>query len=229
VGRGARRGRILLTTEPGATIAEATLKRLRTIEAHDRLGAGFEISARDLDMRGAGDLLGDAQAGHMKLIGVDLYQHLLAGALKTAAGETVDLWTPELSLGVDSHLPEDWIAEPELRIDLHARIARATSVDAIDALVEEIEDRFGTPPEAARQAFAAGRIRQMARAARIARVDAGPAAVALTPRRDFAGDVAAAGLVEKGDRLLRKTATADADARLALVVEVLEALIPDEG
>jgi transcription-repair coupling factor (superfamily II helicase) len=228
VGRGARRGRILLTTEPGATVADATLKRLRTIEAHDRLGAGFEISARDLDMRGAGDLLGDAQAGHMKLIGVDLYQHLLAGALRTAAGETVDLWTPELSLGVDDHLPEDWIAEPELRLDLHARIARATSADAIDALMEEIEDRFGTPPDAARQVFAAGRIRQLARAARIARVDAGPAAVALTPRRDFAGDLAAAGLVEKGERLLCKSPTETAGDRIALVTKVLEALVPDE-
>jgi len=90
VGRGGRRGQVLLVTEPGATIAAATLKRLRTLQAFDRLGAGFAISARDLDMRGAGDLLGDTQAGHMKLIGVDLYQHLLGLALRAARGEAVD-------------------------------------------------------------------------------------------------------------------------------------------
>ncbi|WP_083672059.1 DEAD/DEAH box helicase [Sphingomonas montana] len=229
VGRSTRRGRILLTTEPGATIAAATLKRLRTIAAHDRLGAGFEISARDLDMRGAGDLLGEAQAGHVKLIGVDLYQHLLTGALRTAAGETVDLWTPELSLGVDAHIPVGWIAEPELRLDIHARLARAGSVDAIDALADEVEDRFGRPPEAALRTFAIGRIRQLARAARVARIDAGPAAIALTPRRDFDADPAAAGLVEKDGRLLAKVLTTDTDARIATVIGLLEALIPDEG
>ncbi|MFD1950927.1 DEAD/DEAH box helicase [Sphingomonas arantia] len=229
VGRSTRRGRILLTTEPGATVGEATLKRLRTIAAHDRLGAGFEISARDLDMRGAGDLLGEAQAGHVRLIGVDLYQHLLTGALRTAAGETVDLWTPELALGIDCHLPASWIAEPELRLDIHARLARATSVDAIDALTDEVEDRFGTPPEDARRTFAIGRIRQLARTACVARIDAGPAAIALTPRRDFAADAKAAGLVAKGDRLLAKIATTDADARVAAVMALLETLIPDEG
>ncbi|GGE76011.1 DEAD/DEAH box helicase [Sphingomonas prati] len=229
VGRSTRRGRILLTTEPGATVAEATLKRLRTIAAHDRLGAGFEISARDLDMRGAGDLLGEAQAGHVRLIGVDLYQHLLTGALRTAAGEVVDLWTPELALGIDCHLPATWIAEPELRLDIHARLARATSVDAIDALTEEVEDRFGTPPEDARRTFAIGRIRQLARTACVARIDAGPAAIALTPRRDFAADAKAAGLVAKDDRLLAKVATTDADARIAAVMALLETLIPDEG
>ncbi len=88
VGRGNRRGHILLTTEPGPRSSEATRKRLRTLESLDRLGAGFAISARDLDIRGAGDLVGDAQSGHMKLIGIDLYQHLLERAVREARGES---------------------------------------------------------------------------------------------------------------------------------------------
>ncbi len=85
VGRGSRRGQILLITDDQKDVGERTLKRLRTLQAFDRLGAGFAISTRDLDMRGAGDLIGDAQAGHMKLIGVSLYQHLLEVRLAPGA------------------------------------------------------------------------------------------------------------------------------------------------
>ena len=117
VGRGSRRGQVLLLTDPDDDDrATRTLKRLRTLEAFDRLGAGFAISARDLDMRGAGDLLGETQAGHMKLIGVDLYQHLLEAALRAARGEAVERWTPELHLGVAGRLPDGWIPEAELRV-----------------------------------------------------------------------------------------------------------------
>ena len=105
VGRGNRRGHILLTTEPGASLTEATRKRLRTLESLDRLGAGFAISARDLDIRGAGDLVGDAQSGHMKLIGIDLYQHLLERAVREARGETLERWTPVINVGVGGRIP----------------------------------------------------------------------------------------------------------------------------
>ena len=90
VGRGNRRGQVILLTGSDDKIGERTLKRLRTLATFDRLGAGFDISARDLDMRGAGDLLGDDQAGHMRLIGTELYQHLLGNALRQARGETVE-------------------------------------------------------------------------------------------------------------------------------------------
>ena len=85
VGRGRQRGWIYLLTDPGAK-PPATDRRLRTLEALDRVGAGFAISARDLDLRGAGDLLGDAQAGHLRLVGIELYRHLLDRALARCAG-----------------------------------------------------------------------------------------------------------------------------------------------
>jgi transcription-repair coupling factor (superfamily II helicase) len=113
VGRGRARGYLMLVTEPDAEIAPATLKRLRTMEALDQLGAGFAISARDLDLRGAGELLGEEQAGHMKLIGLGLYQHLLGQALRVARGEIVEDWLPELHLGMSGRLPESWIPEEE--------------------------------------------------------------------------------------------------------------------
>ncbi|MEG3176408.1 TRCF domain-containing protein [Sphingomonas sp. RB3P16] len=224
VGRGGRRGQILLLTDPDSPVAEATLKRLRTLEALDRLGAGFAISARDLDMRGAGDLLGDAQAGHMKLIGVDLYHYLLEAALRTARGETVERWTPELHLGVAGSLPEDWIPEADVRVALYGRLSRLTEMRALDAFEAELQDRFGALPDAAQALLAVARLRMLARAARIARIDAGPAAIALTPRPDFDGDADAAGLEAKGDRLLLREASDDAGAQLGRIEALLEML-----
>ncbi len=224
VGRGSRRGQVLLLTEEGAEIAPRTLKRLRTLEAFDRLGAGFAIAARDLDLRGAGDLLGEAQAGHMKLIGVDLYQHLLEAALRTARGETVERWTPELHLGVEGRLPAAWVPDEELRVGLYARLARLPDAAALDAFTAELEDRFGDVPAEAETLLTVARVRLGAKAAGVARIDAGPAAIALTPRPDAAIDAAAAGLTAKGDRLLLAERIEDAGERLARVAELLDTI-----
>ena len=224
VGRGGRRGQVLLLTEPDVAIAPRTLKRLRTLEAFDRLGAGFQIAARDLDMRGAGDLLGEAQAGHMKLIGVDLYQHLLEGALRAARGEDVERWTPELNLEVGGRLPEAWIPDAELRVALYARLARAVDEDAVDALAEEMEDRFGPAPADAATLLTVARVRARALALGLAKIDAGPAAIALRPRRGTELDGAAAGLTEKNGRWLLAERIEDAGERVARVAEVLDVL-----
>ena len=225
VGRGSRRGQVLLLTDPSAEIAPRTLKRLRTLEAFDRLGAGFAISARDLDMRGAGDLLGEAQAGHMKLIGIDLYQHLLESSLRAARGETVERWTPELNLSVEGCLPATWIPDEELRVTLYCRLARLEDADALAAFAAELEDRFGTLPHEADTLLRVAQVRAVARSAGIARVDAGPAAIALTPRRDFAGDASAGGLEEKNGRLLLAERIEDPNARVTRLEGVLNELV----
>ena len=226
VGRGGRRGQVLLLTDPEHPIAERTVRRLKTLEAFDRLGAGFAIAARDLDMRGAGDLIGDAQAGHMKLIGVDLYQFLLAQALRAARGEAVERWTPELNLGVSGALPAEWIPDPEIRVTLYARLARIEDQAGLDGFADELEDRFGAAPPEARALIDVAAVRLAAHDAKIARIDAGPAAVALTPRPDFAADAAAAGLAEKNGRLLLAERIEDAGERLERVRALLDALTP---
>ena len=224
VGRGSRRGQVLLLTDPASPIAPATVKRLKTLEAFDRLGAGFAIAARDLDMRGAGDLVGDAQAGHMKLIGVDLYQFLLGAALRAARGEDTERWTPALNLGAAGRWPADWIPEVEQRISLYARLARIDAPGALDAFADELEDRFGASPPDAAALLDLARLRLLAADARIARVDAGPAAIALTPRKDFTADAGAAGLTAKNDRLLLAERIEDPAARLERVREILSTL-----
>jgi transcription-repair coupling factor (superfamily II helicase) len=221
VGRGGRRGQVLLTTDPDHRIAEATRKRLNTLQAFDRLGAGFAISARDLDLRGAGDLIGEAQAGHMKLIGIDLYQFLLGRALRAARGESVDRWVPDLHLGLAGRLPETWVPEIEVRLMLYGRLARIEDEAALDAFEEELEDRFGTLPDEARLLVDMVRLRLLACAAAVAKVDAGPAAIALTPRAG-AEVPAMGGLVEKNGRWIVADRIEDPAERLTRVREVLE-------
>ncbi|HZH53829.1 MAG TPA: DEAD/DEAH box helicase [Microvirga sp.] len=180
VGRGRVRGIAYLLTDPAHKLARATRKRLETLESLDRLGAGFAISARDLDQRGAGDLFGEEQAGHMKLIGVSLYRDLLARALAKARGEAYpEEASPELNIDAPGHIPADYVPEPEVRINLYARLARLADEDEIDALEEEIRNRFGAPPGAVERLLALARLREQCRSHRIARIDAGPQAIAL--------------------------------------------------
>ena len=227
VGRGGRRGQVLLVTESGATIADATTKRLRTLEAFDRLGAGFAISARDLDMRGAGDLLGDNQAGHMKLIGIDLYQHLLGSALRAARGEVVDHWSPELRLGYDGRLPAGWIPDIDVRLALYARLARLLDIDAVESFESELEDRFGALPADARGLIDLARIRAIARSLNIARIEAGPAAIALTLRPNATIPPNVKGLIEKDGRYLlfeQSSSSGETFARLLGLLEEIQQL-----
>lgn len=222
VGRGNRRGQVILLTEAGE-IAERTMKRLRTLANYDRLGAGFAISAADLDQRGAGDPLAETQAGHMKLIGIDLYQYLFEAALKEARGEDAGLWTPELNLGSTGGLPSDWIPDADIRLGLYVRLWRLVDEAGLSALEEELADRFGPLPPAAERLIDANRIAILARAAGIARVDAGPAAIALTPRETDRDMSQCAGLSEKDGRWLLKAQTDEAD-RLARVTDLLESI-----
>ncbi|RZM37346.1 MAG: DEAD/DEAH box helicase [Sphingomonas sp.] len=229
VGRSGRRGQVMLLTDGEATIAEATLKRLRTLQAFDRLGAGFAISARDLDLRGAGDLVGEAQAGHMKLIGIDLYQHLFGRALRKARlereGDTlVDDWIPELHLELGGCLPESWIPETEVRLALYARLARLDDVAALDLFEAELDDRFGAMPDQARRLLQVARIRTLARAADIRRIDAGPAAIAVTPY-DRRAATPPGDLVEKNGRWIAAESIADPIERANRIEELLDALV----
>ncbi|RYG38245.1 MAG: DEAD/DEAH box helicase [Burkholderiales bacterium] len=224
VGRGNRRGQILLTTEPGVTLSDATRKRLRTLESLDRLGAGFAISARDLDIRGAGDLVGDAQSGHMKLIGIDLYQHLLERAVREARGETLQRWTPVINAGISGRFPPDWIPETDTRLSLHLRLARLTSRAELDAFEDELIDRFGEEPPEASTLLRMANVRVLARQADIARIDAGPEAIAFTPRGKLGRRAAQAGLRESNGRFLLEKPIASPVDRLARIEKVLRAL-----
>lgn len=180
VGRGRRQGFTYLLSDPETPMAAATEARLQTLEALDRLGAGFAISGRDLDLRGGGDLVGEEQAGHVRLIGSALYQAVLARALAAAKGDPdPDQASPSLNVGATGHLPADYIPDETVRINLYARLARATTAEDVDALRDEAEDRFGSLPDPAEDLFTGRRLAALARDAGVTEIVSGPKATAL--------------------------------------------------
>jgi transcription-repair coupling factor (superfamily II helicase) len=224
VGRGRAQGVAYLLSDPKEDLSEATRARLSTLEAFDRLGSGLAISARDLDLRGAGDLVGDEQAGHMQMIGAALYQRALHQALRAARGEVVEAdWTPTLNLGDAGCIPSAYVPDPAIRITVYSRLARLESVEAIDAFEEELADRFGPLPVEAAALLGLARLQRLARAANVRRVSAGPKGIALslTPEHDLDALRRAksfAGADIDGERLL---APAVADDELIGTVEQL--------
>ncbi|WP_460448275.1 DEAD/DEAH box helicase [Alsobacter sp. SYSU BS001988] len=235
VGRGRRRGVFILAADPAAALSAAARKRLETLAALDRLGAGFAISARDLDQRGAGDLLGEDQSGHMKLIGPALYQDMLERAIAAARGESVpEDWTPELRMAEAGVIPASYIPEADVRLELYVRFARARSALEIEQLAEEIEDRFGEPPEPVVQLIDRASIAMSCRALDVARLDVGPNAVAATFRGDgqdpppwlagFVERAGAAGLAWKDGRLVWAKPSPDRAAERAHARKLLERL-----
>ncbi|WP_312082773.1 DEAD/DEAH box helicase [Brevundimonas sp.] len=180
VGRGRRQGFAYLLSDPDAPMAATTEARLQTLEALDRLGAGFAISGRDLDLRGGGDLVGEDQAGHVRLIGSALYQSVLARALAAAKGDPdPDQASPSLNVGATGGFPSDYIPDATVRINLYARLARAGTAEDVDALRDEAEDRFGPLPDPAENLFAARRLAALARDAGVTEIVSGPKATAL--------------------------------------------------
>jgi transcription-repair coupling factor (superfamily II helicase) len=181
VGRGRARGIAYLVTDPEQKVTAASRKRLETIQAHDRLGAGFEISRRDLDIRGAGDLLGDRQAGHVKLLGAELNQHLLSRALRVARGEALENdEPPRMNIGVVGSIPEAFVSDAEARLNLYARLAKLPGGQSVEAFADELEDRFGPLPRPVQHLLQLARAKNLCRAIGITRVDAGPKGIALS-------------------------------------------------
>jgi len=230
VGRGRIRGTAYLLTEPDRVLPKATEKRLRTLEALDRLGAGFAISEQDLDQRGAGSLLGEEQAGHVKLIGTDLYQFMLRHALQ---GESIeDAWRPELNIGLLGSIPEDYINDPEIRINLYARITRFDPAGRVDALEDEIADRFGALPQPVQNLISLVELKQICLRLRIARIDAGPQGIAFSFRPEAserlspekAINVSDEELRWNGERLILARAIKSPEDRLDAIRDLLDKL-----
>ncbi len=229
VGRGRPRGIAYLLTDPDEEVSDETRRRLGTLERLDRLGAGFAISAEDLDQRGAGDLLGDTQAGHLKLIGAGLYRRLLERALLGARGDMPpEEWVPELNIGVSARIPPDYVPEPEVRLNLYAKIAHGLDRGSEARIAEEIEDRFGPPPDELTALLAVNRLKRLCREAGVSRVDAGPHAIALTFKDRNEQDPAIKEALEESQllewrngRLVSATPTDELEERLETVQELL--------
>jgi transcription-repair coupling factor (superfamily II helicase) len=179
VGRSKQRGYAYLTYNPSGALSATAQQRLHVIETLDTLGAGFQLASHDMDIRGAGNLLGEEQSGHVREVGVELYQTMLEDAVATArsgVGAAVDAerWTPQINLGMPVLIPDTYVADLAVRLGLYRRLADLADRAELDAFAAELIDRFGKLPEEVNNLLEIVGIKQLCRTAGIERVDAGP-------------------------------------------------------
>jgi transcription-repair coupling factor (superfamily II helicase) len=205
VGRAKRRAYALLTTSPEGGLTASAEKRLQVLASLDSLGAGFELASHDLDQRGAGNLLGDEQSGHIREVGFELYQSMLEEAILAAKAEARGLKPPEdptsptISVDAPVMIPEDYVPDLALRMALYRRAAELKDRAGIESLAAEMIDRFGPLPEPAANLLKIVEARNAARRAHVQKIEVGPKGALVTFVNDsFPNPV---GLVEWINRL----------------------------
>jgi transcription-repair coupling factor (superfamily II helicase) len=188
VGRSKTRAFALLTLPVGRKLTVQAQRRLKVLQSLDTLGAGFQLASHDLDIRGAGNLLGEEQSGHIKEVGFELYQEMLqeaVAALKAGIAEpAADRWSPQLAIGTPVLIPEDYVADLPVRLGLYRRLAELEDERDIDAFAAEMVDRFGPMPAEANHLLATVVVKALCRRANVAKIDAGPKGAVLSFRDD---------------------------------------------
>ncbi len=181
VGRSKTRAYAYLTTKPRMKLTATAQKRLRVLGSLDTLGAGFTLAAQDLDIRGAGNLLGEEQSGQMRDVGYELYQAMLEEAIaKIKAGEMEGLseadaqWAPQINLGVPVLIPAEYVPDLDVRLGLYRRLSGLHDKVELEGFAAELIDRFGKLPREVNMLMLVVRIKSMCKRAGIARLDGGP-------------------------------------------------------
>ena len=189
VGRSKVRAYAYMTLPPKQKITANAERRLEVMQTLDSLGAGFSLASHDLDIRGAGNLLGDEQSGHIREVGVELYQQMLEQAVAETRGLNDEHgmeaeWSPQISVGLEVLIPEFYVADLGVRMNLYRRLARLTAREEIDAFAAELIDRFGPLPEAANNLLLVVALKAICRLAGVDKVDAGPKGAVIGFRND---------------------------------------------
>jgi transcription-repair coupling factor (superfamily II helicase) len=176
VGRARLRAYAYLTLPSRHRVTPAAAKRLQVIQTLDSLGAGFSLASHDLDIRGAGNLLGDEQSGHIREVGIELYQHMLEDAvaeLKGGAPIEAD-WAPQITIDVPVRIPETYVPDLGLRLGLYRRLSRLVGTEEIESFAAELIDRFGALPTEVENLMTVIALKQGCRAAGVEKAEAGP-------------------------------------------------------
>jgi len=190
VGRGKLRAYAYLTYPEDQALTEVAEKRLKVLGDLDSLGAGFQLASHDLDLRGAGNLLGDEQSGHVKEVGFELYQSMLEDAILAAKAGDIGLarereaLSPQITLDAPIMIPEDYVPDLAVRMALYRRMNDAEGADAVEALAAEMIDRFGPLPQATQNLLQLIEVKRQAIEARIAKIDVGPKGVLVSFHND---------------------------------------------
>jgi transcription-repair coupling factor (superfamily II helicase) len=211
VGRAKARAYAYLTTPFERPITLAAEKRLEVLQSLDSLGAGFQLASHDLDIRGGGNLLGEEQSGHIREVGVELYQQMLEDAvaeLRAKGGaEPVNLdrgWSPQINTGAAVLIPEDYVPDLNVRLALYRRLSDAERADDREALAAELIDRFGPLPPEADQLLKVVAIKGLCRQANVAKIDVGPKGAVASFRADhFANPAGLVAFIQKNAAVWR--------------------------
>ncbi|WP_424943161.1 transcription-repair coupling factor [Aliiroseovarius crassostreae] len=181
VGRSKTRAYAYLTTKPRAPLTATAEKRLRVLGSLDTLGAGFTLASQDLDIRGAGNLVGEEQSGQMREVGYELYQQMLEEAIaKIKSGELEGLadsdgtWAPQINLGVPVLIPDSYVPDLDVRLGLYRRLSSLSTKVELEGFAAELIDRFGNLPKEVNTLMLVVRIKAMCKRAGIAKLDGGP-------------------------------------------------------
>lgn len=180
VGRARTRAYCYLVTKPRMPLTPQAQKRLRLLGSLDSLGAGFNLASQDLDLRGAGNLLGEEQSGHIREVGYELYQSMLEETIsRLKSGELAETgdcgeWSPQINLGVPVMIPESYVTDLDVRLGLYRRLSSLTTRPELEGFAAELIDRFGDLPAEVNSLLLVVRIKAMCKRAHISRLDAGP-------------------------------------------------------
>jgi transcription-repair coupling factor (superfamily II helicase) len=210
IGRSKLRAYAYLTLPEKKKLAPTAQRRLEVMQTLDTLGAGFQLASHDLDIRGAGNLLGDEQSGHIREVGIELYQHMLEEAVVAARGEEggglvrEEEWSPQITIGTPVLIPENYVADLSVRLGLYRRIAGLANRRESEAFAAELIDRFGPLPGEVENLLQIIAIKRACRQAGVERLEAGPKGAVVTLRGNrFANPAGLVELIQKNAGTLR--------------------------
>ncbi len=183
VGRSKTRAYALFTVPANKTLTATAERRLKVLQSLENLGAGFQLASHDLDIRGAGNLLGEEQSGHIKEVGFELYQQMLEEAVAQlkSGGEDFqeEQWSPQIAIGTPVLIPDTYVPDLQLRLELYRRLADLVELDEIDGFGAEMIDRFGPLPEEVQHLLKIVYIKGLCRKANVEKIDAGPKGIVI--------------------------------------------------
>ncbi len=201
VGRSKVRAFALFTLPVNKVLTTMAERRLKVLQSLDTLGAGFQLASHDLDIRGAGNLLGEEQSGHIKEVGFELYQQMLEEAVAEVKGEddVIDSgWSPQISVGTSVMIPENYVPDLHLRMGLYRRLGELTDLNEIDGFGAEMIDRFGPLPKEVQHLLKIVYVKSLCRTANAEKLDAGPKGVVVQFRnKEFPNPAALVGYIAK--------------------------------
>lgn len=188
VGRSNVQAYAYLTLPPSKKLSDTAEKRLSVISSFETLGAGFSIASHDMDIRGYGNLVGEEQSGHVKEVGVELYQAMLQEAIEDIKSDEVKVidtdWSPAINLGISVQIPESYISDSSLRLNLYRQIANIKTPDELDVFATDMIDRYGQIPVETLQLFKVVQLKHLAKSANIEKIDLGEKGVLISFRNN---------------------------------------------